>query len=207
MGTVDGHAVFPSRNSLLLRCEAGASFGWVQAILQLITFIPRANIQKELRDSPMIYKVEIATSGDQKLDIWLPVDQKLGLDGSLPKRMHLSLAVSGGVASKTPLDYRVEIIGDEGKLPLGSLRFSLSEDGAVSMSSDPPKTLDRLTEWLARSHARSPGARVSLDVSGQTPQAIAVRVLDLIRGAGITGVEFSKISETHIRDIEQGLKQ
>jgi biopolymer transport protein ExbD len=54
--------LYPSKKPLLVRCDQGQIFGWVQAIMQYCTFIPGRPLQDELAKSPLIYKLEIAVA-------------------------------------------------------------------------------------------------------------------------------------------------
>jgi len=62
VGRLGGKPVWPSSRALLVRCDQGQMFGWVQAIMQICTFMPGRPPQKELQDSPLIYKIEIAVA-------------------------------------------------------------------------------------------------------------------------------------------------
>ena len=55
-----GEPIYPSRKPLLVRCDRGQIFGWVQAIMQYCTFIPGEDQNAALKVSPLIYKLEIA---------------------------------------------------------------------------------------------------------------------------------------------------
>jgi hypothetical protein len=57
--------LYPSNYHLLIRCDQGQVFGWVQAIMQLCTFMPGRDQRQELLDSPLIYKIQVATGSDQ----------------------------------------------------------------------------------------------------------------------------------------------
>ncbi|MAG31571.1 MAG: hypothetical protein CL908_11855 [Deltaproteobacteria bacterium] len=54
--------LWPSRKPLLVRCDQGQIFGWVQAVMQYCTFVPGQKRESELALSPMIYKLEIAVA-------------------------------------------------------------------------------------------------------------------------------------------------
>jgi biopolymer transport protein ExbD len=54
--------LYPSKKPLLVRCDQGQIFGWVQAIMQYCTFIPGRPPADELKKSPLIYKLEIAVA-------------------------------------------------------------------------------------------------------------------------------------------------
>lgn len=54
--------IYPSRKPLLVRCDQGQIFGWVQAIMQYCTFVPGRDQATELQVSPLIYKLEIAVA-------------------------------------------------------------------------------------------------------------------------------------------------
>jgi hypothetical protein len=55
-----GRPIYPSYKPLLVRCDQGQIFGWVQAVMQYCTFVPGQPQAKELTESPLIYKLEIA---------------------------------------------------------------------------------------------------------------------------------------------------
>ncbi len=57
-----GDGTFPSRKPVLVRCDQGQVFGWVQAVIQYCTFVPGRNPAREKAESPMIYKLEIAVA-------------------------------------------------------------------------------------------------------------------------------------------------
>ena len=65
VGKLNGKPVWPSSRALLVRCDQGQMFGWVQAIMQICTFMPGRPLQKELQESPLIYKIEIAVAEPQ----------------------------------------------------------------------------------------------------------------------------------------------
>ena len=56
----NGAPIYPSYKPLLVRCDQGQIFGWVQAVMQYCTFVPGQPQAKELQESPLIYKLEIA---------------------------------------------------------------------------------------------------------------------------------------------------
>ncbi len=60
----DGKSVYPSKKPVLVRCDRGQVFGWVQAIMQYCTFVPGEDIPSLIKrskgGSPLIYKLEIA---------------------------------------------------------------------------------------------------------------------------------------------------
>ena len=56
----NGNKIYPSIKPLLVRCDHGQIFGWVQAIMQYCTFVPGRDQATELLESPLIYKLEIA---------------------------------------------------------------------------------------------------------------------------------------------------
>lgn len=60
-----GKPLYPSRKPLLVRCDQGQIFGWVQAVMQYCTFVPGQPMAKELTKSPLIYKLEIAVAEPQ----------------------------------------------------------------------------------------------------------------------------------------------
>jgi len=57
-----GKSLYPSSKPLLVRCDQGQIFGWVQAIMQYCTFVPGQPQGLELTKSPLIYKLEIAVA-------------------------------------------------------------------------------------------------------------------------------------------------
>ena len=56
----------PSRKPVLVRCDQGQVFGWVQAIMQFCSFVPGRPQEVELQKSPLIYKLEIAAADDDE---------------------------------------------------------------------------------------------------------------------------------------------
>jgi len=58
--------LYPSRKPLLVRCDQGQIFGWVQAVMQFCTFVPGRDQAEELKYSPLIYKLEIAVAEPDK---------------------------------------------------------------------------------------------------------------------------------------------
>lgn len=54
--------LYPSRKPVLVRVDQGQIFGWVQAIMSYCTFVPGNDMAAELRESPLIYKFEIAVA-------------------------------------------------------------------------------------------------------------------------------------------------
>ncbi|MAG31568.1 MAG: hypothetical protein CL908_11840 [Deltaproteobacteria bacterium] len=54
--------VFPSRKTLLIRCDRHQDFGWVQAIMQACTVMPGETIQQAIARSPLLVKVHIAAA-------------------------------------------------------------------------------------------------------------------------------------------------
>lgn len=62
----DGSKIYPSIKPLLVRCDHGQIFGWVQAVMQYCTFVPGQPMATELQKSPLIYKLEIAVKEPQQ---------------------------------------------------------------------------------------------------------------------------------------------
>lgn len=54
--------LWPSKKALLVRCDQGQIFGWVQAVMQYCTFVPGRPREEELNASPLIHKLEIAVA-------------------------------------------------------------------------------------------------------------------------------------------------
>lgn len=52
----------PSRKPVLVRCDQGQLFGWVQAVMQYCSIVPGRTFAQELKESPLIYKMEIAVA-------------------------------------------------------------------------------------------------------------------------------------------------
>ena len=65
IAVVGGRPLYPSRVPLIIRCDQGQIFGWVQALMQVCTFIPGRDRNAELQDSPLIYKLEIAVAENE----------------------------------------------------------------------------------------------------------------------------------------------
>ena len=58
--------LYPSRMPILVRCDRGQVFGWVQAIVQFCTFVPGRLLEEELQRSPLIHRLEIAVAEDDE---------------------------------------------------------------------------------------------------------------------------------------------
>ena len=54
--------LWPSRKPLLIRCDQAMIFAWVQAVIQYCTFVPGNPQEKELAESPFIWKIEMAVA-------------------------------------------------------------------------------------------------------------------------------------------------
>jgi biopolymer transport protein ExbD len=54
--------IYPSNKPVLVRCDQGTIFGWVQAVMMYCTFVPGRDQSVELQESPLIYKMEIAVA-------------------------------------------------------------------------------------------------------------------------------------------------
>lgn len=59
---VPGSGIRPSRKTVLIRCDRGQLFGWVQAVMQHLGILPGRPAAQELRESPLVHKVEIAVA-------------------------------------------------------------------------------------------------------------------------------------------------
>lgn len=62
VGNYQGKPIWPSEKPLLVRCDSQQVFGWIQVIMQYCSFIPGADRNKEMAESPLILRMEIAVA-------------------------------------------------------------------------------------------------------------------------------------------------
>lgn len=62
LGHIAGEPVYPSNKPLLVRCDQGQIFGWVQVVMQAVSFMPGQTRSEQLTTSPLIYKLETAVA-------------------------------------------------------------------------------------------------------------------------------------------------
>ena len=74
--------LYPSKKPLLIRCDQNQVFGWVQAVMQYCSIVPKGrdrtaaeHLAYEYANSPLIYKIELAAKRKDNSE----VDPKTGL--------------------------------------------------------------------------------------------------------------------------------
>lgn len=62
LGQYNGRDIYPSSKPCLIRCDGLQVFGWVQVVMQYCSFVPGRPRERELAESPLILKLEIAVA-------------------------------------------------------------------------------------------------------------------------------------------------
>lgn len=196
--------IYPSNIPILVRCDREQIFGWVQILFQSVTFIPGRPLAEEVKLSPLIYKVEMATEGGTKLVSYLPTDKGVRFARKVDlEDAEVILKVPSKEWVKSPTDRAVLFTRPRSDTPFGRSRgLKVEADGKVSLDLDPPDTLKKVARYLKAVRAKSPESRAKINSYARTPYFHVMQILDLMIAAGFHDIRYSGIPAQLMHDIE-----
>ena len=204
-----GVPVYPSSKVLLIRCDREQIFGWVQAVMQLCLFLPGEGARDAVLRSPLIYMVELATEGGNKLIRYLPTDKRLSYasDSLEFQDAEIILKIPRDSWDCDPKDREVLFLRNGSPTPFGrSKRLLENKDGTVTFDLDPKSTIDEVMAYIKFAHA-TPESQAKINAYARTPYMHVMTVLNMMVEAGYSSIEeisFSGIPNRLVTELERG---
>lgn len=207
--TLDGRKLYPSRRSLLIRCDREQSFGWCQALMQYCTFVHGNPQRNEIEQSPLIYKISFGVSGGRRILSHLPTDKKLSAANEIPfPEAEIILKIPKRSWMKPHHRREVIFMRKGSNTPFGrSLGYVSADDPnqPVTFRLDPPDTAKKIGAYLAGIRGKSENSRAMINAYPRTPHVYVMRVLEMMQNHGFKDVSYSGIPRHLIRDLVAGL--